>query len=526
MTASDLKVVYVKISDLRPALYNPRQMSEKQAADLEKSLRRFGLVDPLVVNRHPERMNVVIGGHQRLKVAERIGIGTVPVVYVELNEEQERELNLRLNKNLGEWDLDALASFDPDLLKVVGWTDEEMEDIFRVGIGADGEGCGGNSGNGGNGRDGNGNDSNGADGDADKVPDPPKEPESRNGDLFQLGRHRLLCGDSTKREDIERLMGREKADMVFTSPPYTDQREYHLGNFSWDSLMMSVFGNIISLVADEATHILVNLGLSHKNRAVDRYWEKWLSFMADHGYPLFGWYVWDKGCGMPGEWSGRLAPSHEFVFHFNKKCGSANKWVETQYGDLTQERIEHTKKSSNFRQKDGSLKPAVSPDKFGQAYKIPDSVIRVSRAVTSGTILVNHPAVFPVALPEFGCKTWTHEGGLVFEPFGGSGTTLIACERTNRRCFMMEVDPVYVDLILARWKQYTGKDAVKVGIVGNAVNVGKVGSKVGNEEGKEGAAKVGIVGKAAKIENGDGESKGKTAKVGNEEKREKAVKVA
>lgn len=450
MTASNLKVVYVKISDLRSAQYNPRQMSEKQAADLEQSIRRFGLVDPLVVNRHPERLNVVIGGHQRLKVAERLGIDTVPVVYVELNEEQERELNLRLNKNLGEWDLEALASFDPDLLKLVGWTDEEMEGIFQANIGGDGEEIG--KGNG----DGEG------DGDADEVPDLPKEPESRDGDLFQLGRHRLLCGDSTRRDDIERLMEGEKADMVFTSPPYADLREYHIGDFSWDSLMFSVFGNIISLLADESTHILVNLGLVHKNRAVDFYWNKWLSFMADHGYPLFGWYVWDKGCALPGEWNGRLGPAHEFLFHFNKKSGSANKWVETKYADISPERLEHAKKSSRYRQKDGSLKPATSPDKYGQPYKIPDSVIRISRAVTAGSILAEHPAVYPVALPEFGCRTWTQEGDLVFEPFGGSGTTLIACERSNRRCFLMEIDPVYVDLILARWQKYTGVAPVKV----------------------------------------------------------------
>ena len=458
MVPGNLKVVYVKISDLRPAEYNPREMNEKQAADLEQSIRRFGMVDPLVVNRHPERMNVLIGGHQRLRIAERIGIDTVPVVYIELNQERERELNLRLNKNLGEWDMNALAGFDPELLKLVGWTDEEMEDIFRINIGADGVGTDGNEGNGSKGGE-------IGDGDADKVPEPPKAPESRHGDLFQLGRHRLLCGDSTRREDIERLMGGEKADMVFTSPPYTDQREYHIGNFSWDGLMMSVFGNIVSLVADENTHILVNLGLSHKNRAVDRYWDKWLSFMADRGYPLFGWYVWDKGCGMPGEWSGRLAPAFEFIFHFNKKCGSAHKWVETQYESSNRKICQH-----NFRQKDGSLKPAESPDKLGQPYKVPDSVLRISRASTSGSILKEHPAVYPVALPEFGCKTWTNEGGLVFEPFGGSGTTLIACERTNRQCFLMEIDPVYVDLILARWKQYTGKDAVKVG---NGVDVGK-----------------------------------------------------
>lgn len=203
-----MKVEYVPIGDLRLSQYNPRQMTEKQAADLEASIRKFGLVDPLIVNRHPERMNVVIGGHQRLKVAKVCGINTVPVVYVELDERQERELNLRLNKNTGEWDLDALASFDPELLKMVGWTDEELGDIFT--FNANGE------------QDGNGKD-------ADLVPEPPVEPKSKYGDLFQLGRHRLLCGGTTRREDVERLMQGEMADMVFTDPPYNVNYEDTFG---------------------------------------------------------------------------------------------------------------------------------------------------------------------------------------------------------------------------------------------------------------------------------------------------------
>ncbi|MEW5804686.1 MAG: DNA modification methylase [bacterium] len=442
---NNLKTIYVPIGDLQPAVYNPRQMSDKQAADLEQSIIRFGLVDPLIVNRHPERMNIVIGGHQRLLIAKRLGFEKVPVVYVDLDEQQEKELNLRLNKNLGDWDLEALAQFDPSLLSMVGWTDEELEDIFKP---PDEEKT---------------NDiPQYDDSKEDEVPDLPAEPQSKPGDIYQLGRHRLLCGDSTNPADVMRLMQGKKARMVFTSPPYSDLREYHIGEFSWDKLMAGVFGNIVSQVAEENTHILVNLGLAHKNRAVEMYWNGWFSFMADHGYPLFGWYVWDKGCGMPGEWNGRLGPAHEFVFHFNKKCGPANKWIETQYADMDPERLEATKKSSRYRQKDGSLKPAESPDKYGQPFKIPDSVIRISRAVTAGTILVAHPAVYPVALPEFGCKTWTQENDLVFEPFGGSGTTLVACEKTNRCCYLMEIDPVYVDLILARWSRFTGTDAVKV----------------------------------------------------------------
>jgi DNA modification methylase len=430
-----------KVNDLIPWEKNPRQMTEKQAKDLRASLERLNLISIPAINID----NTIISGHQRMKIMQLLGRGgeiiDVRVPNRKLAEAEVEEANLRENKNIGEWDFDVLASFDIDLLKGVGWGDEELKDIFQLDMGGGGEQ--GNT-------------------DPDAVPEPPVEPESRYGDLFQLGRHRMLCGDSTRLEDVERLMGGEKADMVFTSPPYADQREYHIGNFPWDKLMLSVFGNIVSLIADDRTHILVNLGLSHKNRAVDVYWGGWLKVMSDRGYPLFGWYVWDKGCGMPGEWSGRLAPAHEFIFHFNKRCGSANKWVETKYDELTPERIEHAKKSSNFRQKDGTLKHAESPDKFGQPYKIPDSVIRVSRAVTAGSILAGHPAVFPVNLPEFGCRTWTKEDDLVFEPFGGSGSTLIACERTNRRCRLIEIDPVYVDIIIARWEKYTGEGVVKI----------------------------------------------------------------
>lgn len=421
-------------------------MTERQAKDLRTSLERLNLISIPAIDTD----NTIVSGHQRMKIMQLLGRGgeiiDVRVPNRKLTSKELEEANLRENKNTGEWDFDMLASFDTDLLLDVGWSDDELKDIFQLNDMPGGEG---NT-------------------DPDEVPDTPAETKAKYGDLFQLGRHRVLCGDSSSGEDVERLMPGDKADMVFTSPPYADQREYHICNFSWDKLMLSVFGNIVSLIADEHTHILVNLGLSHKNRAVDVYWGGWLKIMSDRGYPLFGWYVWDKGCGMPGEWSGRLAPAHEFIFHFNKRCGSANKWVETKYDELTPydelapEIIEHAKMRERFRQKDGSLKHANSPDKLYQSYKIPDSVIRVSRAVTAGSILAGHPAVFPVNLPEFGCRTWTKEDDLVFEPFGGSGSTLIACERTGRRCRLMEIDPVYVDIIIARWEEYTGQKAVKL----------------------------------------------------------------
>jgi len=129
-----LKIHYIPINDLIPAEYNPRQMTEKQVKDLTESIKRFGLVDPLIVNKHPERKNIIIGGHMRWKIAKELGIDIVPCVFIEVDEQQEKELNLRLNRNLGEWDFDLLASFDGELLKAAGWQQFEINRIFQLDI--------------------------------------------------------------------------------------------------------------------------------------------------------------------------------------------------------------------------------------------------------------------------------------------------------------------------------------------------------------------------------------------------------
>jgi ParB/RepB/Spo0J family partition protein len=125
-------IEYIKTSVLKEAEYNPRQMTKKQAEDLKASIKKFGLVDPIIVNKHPRREDIVIGGHQRLKIAAQLGIDTVPVLYLDLDEEQEKELNLRLNKNTGEWDFDALSAFDSNLLLTIGFSDEELISIFQL----------------------------------------------------------------------------------------------------------------------------------------------------------------------------------------------------------------------------------------------------------------------------------------------------------------------------------------------------------------------------------------------------------
>ena len=214
--------------------------------------------------------------------------------------------------------------------------------------------------------------------------------------------------------------------------------------------MSGMFGCAINHCEDNA-HLLFNLGLSHKDRRVDLYWDKWLGSCEDFGWPLFGWYVWDKGSGFPGEWNGRLAPSHEFVFHFNNQAGSINKWVET-----TGESLKRGAGGKRFRQKDGSLNELTSPDKIGQLFKIPDSVIRINREMARGVHTQSHPAVFSVEFAEFFINTWSTVGGIEFEPFLGSGTTIIAAENLARQCRAIEISPAYVAVSLQRYKDTFG----------------------------------------------------------------------
>ena len=401
-----MKIVSVPVKDLRLSEYNPRKMTEKQAQDLEQSISRFGFVDPIIVNRHPERLNVVIGGHQRVKVAMCMNIDSVPVYYVELDEQREKELNLRLNKNTGEWDTDALAKFDPDLLKLIGWTDEELGEIFDFSAGEEDKKDNGK--------------------DPDEMPDIPVTPQSSPGDLFQLGRHRLLCGDSTKPDDVSRLLQGEKADMVFTDPPYNVNYEDTFGrrikndNLSdFEGFLRQVYSSIYANLKDNAPAYVCyaeRTVMEFRSMAVEAgfEWRNTLIWLKDVPAMNFGHYTW----------------IYEPILYLAK--GSPQFYGKPNHPNLLE---------------------AASFNSF--AGRIDDKGNKATRAL--------HPNQKPIQIVKVPIENSSKPGDLLFEPFGGSGSTLIACEKTDRRCFVMELDPVYVDVIIARWEEYTGAKAVKLG---------------------------------------------------------------
>ena len=417
------------MAKLVPYAANSRTHSEQQVAQIAASIREFGWTNPILV----DEAGTIIAGHGRLLAAQRLGELTAPCITIDgLTDAQRRALIIADNKlamNAG-WDEDLLSSelqgltddgFDMALL---GFSEDEL-----AGLLVDKTECLT---------------------DPDEIPEAPAEPVTVLGDVWLLGKHRIVCGDSTSPDAIDLLMNGERADLLFTSPPYAHQRDYGAAKESvsdWDGLMQGVFS--IAPMKDGG-QVLVNLGLVHRDNEWVPYWDGWLAWMRDAGWRRFGWYVWDQGSGLPGNWNGRLAPSHEFIWHFNGRSGTANKWIAKKPESI------RFNDSKGLRGKDGVVPKRSNPSASLQPNKVPDSVIRINRNSAHKT---GHPATFPVDLAKYVHMSFSKEGDIVFEPFSGAGSSTIAAEMENRRCFGCELDPAYVDVAVIRWQQFTGQKA-------------------------------------------------------------------
>lgn len=258
-----MEIIKRKISDLIRAEYNPRKLTKIQEQDLKDSLTRFGLVDPVLVNVNSERANIIIGGHQRLKVWESMGNTDVDCVELDLTYEKERELNVRLNKNTGGWDDELLKDyFDYEELTEWGFTPDELFDQDEVFM--DGEI------------------------DDDEIPEV-KESRVVRGDIWQLGEHRVMCGDSTSSDDVEKLMNGEKVDFVFTDPPYGMNAVSNSGVLS-ARYKTDILGDNNTDVANDSFNLIHNLF------DCKQVW--WGANYYSNSLPnAEGWIAWDKNNG-------------------------------------------------------------------------------------------------------------------------------------------------------------------------------------------------------------------------------------
>ena len=436
------RIEHWPIDRLRPYARNAKTHDADQVAKIAASMAEFGWTVPVLVAADGE----LIAGHGRILAAAQLCLTESPVIILgHLTEAQRRAYRIADNKltELGGWDealllqeLQALLAEDFDL-GLIGIPEDELDALL-----ADADGGPAIS-----------------DDDADAIPDPPAEPITKSGDIWALGKHRMCCGDATDPAAVAKLMQNETATLMFTSPPYAQQRDYGAAKEKvgdWDALMQGVFA-AAPVCAD--AQVLVNLGLIHRDSEWQPYWEGWVEWMRTSGWRRFGWYVWDQGPGLPGDWNGRLAPSHEFIFHFNRSPRKPHKTVPSKHAG-------ETLGGGGLRGADGTVHAKTGTGNAIQSHRIPDSVFRIMRHKGGLGAAGSHPAVFPVALVEAVLTAFSDPDDLIYEPFCGSGTQLVAAERAGRRCFAMELDPVYCDVAVRRWELATGRTASRVALKG------------------------------------------------------------
>lgn len=439
---NQIQTVYVPIDKLIKADYNPRKWDEKALNDLKRSIKRFGIVDPAIVNIAPKRKNIVIGGHMRIEAAKALGIKEMPVVYVNLPDlEKEKELNLRLNKNQGEFDFSLLANFAEDFLTDIGFDSEDLDEIFDW------------------------------EDDSPEVFDLKKELEKldikeveiKKGDVWQLGENRLMCGDSTVQEDMQKLMNKEKANFCFTDPPYIldylhgkkkhgkategfgykRDRKYLETDVLPDNFTELWMKNI-SEIAKEEFHIIVYENWKNLRTIwseMEKYWK------------VKNMIVWH----IPNRHQGFAAKYKFFSKHDIAMVGSSYE-QEVLNSDPEEELLQNNYTTALYAI---TGKPHWEGYKKGRKVQPTDFIeYKASDEKSSGQGIIFGTKPLEILIPYI--KVLTKKGDLIVEPFGGSGSTLIASEKMGRRCYLMEKSPVYAEVIKKRWETLTGKKGVKI----------------------------------------------------------------
>ena len=386
-------------TELLPADYNPRKdlkPGDSEYEKLKRSLEQFGYVEPVIWNKTTGR---VVGGHQRLKVLIDLGITEIDCVVVELDEEREKALNVALNKISGDWDKDKLALLISDLqgadfdVSLTGFEPAEIDALFKDtlqgGVKED---------------------------DFDVDAELEKPAFSKAGDIWRLGRHTLVCGDSTKPETYDALLGSTKVNLVITDPPYNVNYEGTAGKIKNDNMendkfydfLLSAFKNTEAVMAEDASIYIFHADTEGLN---------FRRAFSDAGFYLSGCCIWKKESLVlgrsPYQWQ------HEPVLYGWKKKGRHN-WYTGR--------------------KETTIWEFDKPKKNG-----------------------DHPTMKPVPLLAYPIMNSSLTNSVVLDPFGGSGSTLIACEQTDRICYTVELDEKFCDVIVKRYIEQVGSaDGVSV----------------------------------------------------------------
>ena len=386
-----MKVQNVDPAKLVPAEYNPRNISAHQAEALKRSIDRWGFVEPIVANK---RTGKIVGGHQRVDAALALAVQKVPVHWVDLDEDSEKALNIALNKISGEWDNDTLAALLADLeqngqdLEDLGFDADELQELIDMAAPKPD-----------------------LMGDLDEIPEPPAEPITQPGDVWQLGDHRLMCGDSTKAEDVAKLMNGAKASLMVTDPPYGVNYEGGAANKNKrEKLAGDGDADLYAAMLEQWNVTPAYIWFADsKGRAV-------YDAVEDAGLTVRALIVWHKLKAHYGAFMAQYMQKHE---------------------------------------------PCLYCVKGGEEWHGPTNEVTVWE-IDQPSRNEFHPTQKPIECMARAIRNSAKRNQIVVDPFSGSGTTIIAAEQEGCRCYAMEISPAYCDVAVKRWEQATGQKAERV----------------------------------------------------------------
>ena len=381
-----MKIEIADITSIKPYENNPRKLSEKAIEKVAMSLKEYGFRQPIVVDKD----RVIVAGHTRFRASKKLGLKQVPVSIIDnLTEEQINAYRIADNRTAeeSEWDNELLKMEIKELeakdfkLDLLGFNEDQLNDIlFEEKQGLT---------------------------DEDEVPEAPEEPISKLGDIWKLGNHRVMCGDSIDYEDVNKLMNNKIANLVNTDPPYGVNYQSNMRTKSDKFDVIKNDNKILDInpMIDKFSKGWVFIWTTWK--VID----KWLDNTKSFGFPT-NMVVWHKGGGGIGDLKKTFSTDYEMALVFNRGAELCGKRIGSVWK----------------LQKDKAIK-----------YK--------------------HPTQKPVELSVEAIDKTTKPKAVILDLFLGSGSTLIACEKLDRICYGMELDPKYCDVIIKRWENFTGKKA-------------------------------------------------------------------
>jgi DNA modification methylase len=405
-----------KTRDLIKNGYNPNELKDKGEQDLTNSVKKFGSAVPIVINTG-SRENIIIGGEQRIKIYEKLGIEEVECMIPsrELTLDEEKELSLRLNKNIGSWNEDLLKEFDMNMLLDVGFGDEELQNLFDDVELFDDEF------------------------DLEKAIKETPVAKVKLGEIYQLGQHKLLVGDSANETQVKELMKDELADIIFQDPPF---------NISWE------YGG--------------KYGGEYKDNKSEKEYSEFLDKSVEtakkFAKPDSHFFYWSdpNSIGLTQSLFDKHGIKKRRVCFWvksNQNCTPKVAWNRV-YEPCTYGTLNKPYLNQNFRNANEVLNQEVSSG--NQVLDEIQDMIDLWLVKRDSTQSYQHPTQKPVTLNEKPFKRCSAPGHIIFSGFAGSGSDLIACEQLNRAWRGVEQDPIFATIVIERWEKFTNLKAKKI----------------------------------------------------------------